>query len=85
MLPYRAKVVLRLATDTVSLTVSSRRLTGFDKLSAFGRNFIYYIYYYIYYYYLILGGILGLFTGISILSVVEVVFWTSRYIIRRYK
>ena len=36
-LPYRAEVTFRLATDTVSVTVRSRRLSFFDKLSAFGN------------------------------------------------
>ena len=37
LLPYRAEVTFRLATDTVSVTVRSRRLSFFDKLSAFGN------------------------------------------------
>ena len=37
LLPYRAQVTFRLATDTVSVTVRSRRLSFFDKLSAFGN------------------------------------------------
>ena len=36
-LPYRAEVTFRLATDTVSVTVRTRRLSFFDKLSAFGN------------------------------------------------
>ena len=36
-LPYRAEVIFRLATDTVSVIVRSRRLSFFDKLSAFGK------------------------------------------------
>ena len=36
-LPYRADVTFRLATDTVSVTVRSRRLSFFDKLSGFGK------------------------------------------------
>ena len=36
---YRAEVIFRLATDSVSVTVMTRRLSFFDKLSAFG-NFI---------------------------------------------
>ena len=36
LLPYRAEVTFRMATDTVSVTVRSKRLTFFDKLSAFG-------------------------------------------------
>ena len=38
LLPYRAQVTFRLATDTVSVTVRSRRLSFFDKLSAFGNQ-----------------------------------------------
>ena len=37
LLPYRAEVTFRLATDTVSVTVRTRRLSFFDKLSAFGN------------------------------------------------
>ena len=37
-LPFRAEVTFRLATDTVSVTVRSRRLSFFDKLSGFGKN-----------------------------------------------
>ena len=38
MLPYRAQVTFRLATDTVSVTVRSRRLSFFDKISGFGNK-----------------------------------------------
>ena len=34
--PYRAEVVFRLATDTMTVTVASKRLSFFDKLSSFG-------------------------------------------------
>ena len=37
-LQYRAEVIFRLATDTISVTVMSRRLSFFDKLSNFGKN-----------------------------------------------
>ena len=37
-LPYRAVVDFKLVTDTMSVTVMSRRLSFFDKLSAFGIN-----------------------------------------------
>ena len=33
--------------------------------------------------YLLWGGILGLFTGMSILSMVEVIFWIVRYLIKK--
>ena len=33
---YRTEVIFRLATNTMSVTVSSRRLSFFDKLSGFG-------------------------------------------------
>ena len=33
---YRAEVIFRLATDSISVTVMKRRLSFFDKLSAFG-------------------------------------------------
>ena len=36
-LKYRAEVIFRLATDSMSVTVMSRRLSFFDKLSAFGK------------------------------------------------
>ena len=38
LLPFRAEVTFRMATDTVSVTVRSKRLTFFDKLSAFGKT-----------------------------------------------
>ena len=34
---YRAEVIFRLATNTLSVTVMSRRLSFFDKMSAFGN------------------------------------------------
>ena len=36
-LPYRAVVDFKLVTDTMSVTVMSRRLSFFDKMSAFGK------------------------------------------------
>ena len=36
---YRAEVIFRLATDSISVTVMKRRLSFFDKLSGFG-NFL---------------------------------------------
>ena len=36
-LQYRAEVIFRMASDTVSVTVVSRRLSFFDKMSAFGK------------------------------------------------
>ena len=55
------------------------KLYFFCKLSAFGRlsSEIFSLHA------LILGGILGLFTGMSILSMVEVVYWITRYFVRR--
>ena len=35
---YRAEVIFRLATDSMSVTVMSSRLSFFDKMSAFGKN-----------------------------------------------
>ena len=35
---YRAVVIFRLATDSMSVTVMSQRLTFFDKMSAFGKS-----------------------------------------------
>ena len=35
---YRAEIYFRLATNTMSVTVSSRRLSFFDKLSGFGTQ-----------------------------------------------
>ena len=35
---YRAEVIFRLATNTLSVTVMSRRLSFFDKLSSFGKR-----------------------------------------------
>ena len=37
-LQYRALVTFQLATNTMSVTVVSRRLSFFDKLSGFGRK-----------------------------------------------
>ena len=37
LLPFRALVTFRLATDTVTVTTRTRRLSFFDKLSAFGE------------------------------------------------
>ena len=41
LLPYRAEVTFRLATDTVSVTVRTRRLSFFDKLSGFGNTILF--------------------------------------------
>ena len=76
--PYNAEVTFRLATNTMTVTVTSRRLSFFDKLSGFGtgiQNIS------IFFKLLISGGILGLFTGMSILSMVEIVFWMFRYLV----
>ena len=35
---YRAKVVFTLATDNMPVTVMKRRLSFFDKMSAFGKH-----------------------------------------------
>ena len=81
---YRAEVIFRLATNTMSVTVMSKRLSFFDQLSTFGickvNLFCALVF--------ILnhsGGILGLFTGISILSMVEVTFWIVRFLVNRGK
>ena len=45
-LKYRAEVIFRLATDSISVTVMSRRLSFFDKMSAFGdktNQFVFYL------------------------------------------
>ena len=34
---YRAEVIFRLATNSISVTVISRRLSFFDKMSSFGK------------------------------------------------
>ena len=39
-LQYRAKIIFRLATDSMSVTVMSRRLSFFDKLSDFGEHYV---------------------------------------------
>ena len=80
-LQYRAEAIFRLATDSMSVTVMSRRLSFFDKMSAFGSiinsmNFNFQISCF----HIFLGGTLGLFTGISILSMIELVFWLLRYL-----
>ena len=40
-LKYRAVVIFKLATNEVSVTITSRRLSFFDKLSGFGKKSIY--------------------------------------------
>ena len=35
---YRAEIMFRIATDSMSVTVMSKRLSFFDQLSAFGKN-----------------------------------------------
>ena len=35
-LPYRAEIIFRMATDSISVRVMSSRLSFFDKMSAFG-------------------------------------------------
>ena len=79
-LEYRAEVIFRLATDSMSVTVMSRRLSFFDKMSAFGKDPNWFLFLNIV---SNLGGTLGLFTGISILSMTEVAFWIFRYLINR--
>ena len=37
-IPYRAEVTFRMATDSISVTVMSKRLSFFDKMSAFGKE-----------------------------------------------
>ena len=37
---FRAEVIFRVATNSFPVTVMSRRLSFFDKLSAFGRKLI---------------------------------------------
>ena len=37
-LQYRAEVIFRMATDSMSVTVMSSRLSFFDKMSAFGKD-----------------------------------------------
>ena len=36
-LQYRAELIFKMATDSVSVTVMSQRLSFFDKMSAFGK------------------------------------------------
>ena len=36
---YRAEVLFKLATNNIAVTVTSKRLSFFDKLSGFGRNY----------------------------------------------
>ena len=37
---YRAEVIFKMATDSMSVTTMSRRLSFFDKMSAFGKEFL---------------------------------------------
>ena len=39
-LQYRAEIIFQLATDSMSVTIMSRRLSFFDKLSAFGDDIV---------------------------------------------
>ena len=81
-LKYRAQAIFRLETDSMSVTVMSRRLSFFDKMSAFGT----YKYRQVGFIPMVTnatGGTLGLFTGISILSMMEVVFWVVRYLVTK--
>ena len=41
-LKYRAVVIFELATNEVSVTITSRRLSFFDKLSGFGKKELYF-------------------------------------------
>ena len=34
---YRAEIIFKLATNNIAVTVTSKRLSFFDKLSGFGR------------------------------------------------
>ena len=38
---YRAEIIFKLATNNIQVTVTSRRLSFFDKLSAFGKKLTY--------------------------------------------
>ena len=40
-LQYRAEITFKLASNSLSVTVMSRRLSFYDKLSAFGKNRIF--------------------------------------------
>ena len=79
---YRAEIIFKLATNNIQVTVTSRRLSFFDKLSAFGKKLTYIFEVWNEVLTLILlhitGGILGLFTGMSILSMVEIAWWLLR-------
>ena len=81
---YRAEAIFRLATNTMSVTVMSKRLSFFEQLSTFGIckvNLVCALVFILNH----SGGILGLFTGISILSMVEVTFWILRFLVTRGK
>ena len=86
-LKYRAVVIFKLATNDVAVTVTSRRLSFFDKISGFGEKFCLTIYreseldIEFTLFLLIAGGILGLFTGMSILSMIEIAFWIVRLLV----
>ena len=38
---YRAEIIFKLATNNIAVTVTSKRLSFFDKLSGFGRHGIF--------------------------------------------
>ena len=83
-LDYRALVNFKLVTDTMSVTVLSRRVSFFDKMSAFGKTAkeLLVMYNRNGRFFCISGGTLGLFTGISILSMIEIAFWIVRYVVK---
>ena len=62
-------------------TIKDKRMTFADKLAAFGRLFKSLEKFNLHrfeHFSLLLGGTLGLFTGMSILSMVEIVFWIAK-------
>ena len=75
---YRAEIKFKLATNKIAVTITSKRLSSFDELSGFGKTFAH-DQFTIDSNNVMTGGTLGLFTGMSILSLVEVAFWIVRF------
>ena len=74
---YRAIVNFQLVTQSVSRTTQDLKQSFADKLSTFGK-FHAQLQCGVFFIVIILGGTLGLFTGMSILSMAEVIFWIIR-------
>ena len=71
-----AVINIQLTSDTITEIVRRRRVTFTDQLASLG-NFLP-IWSSNYFKFIFSGGVVGLFCGMSILSLVEILFWASR-------